>query len=138
MECKSWKSRDTQNKRQIWIWSTKLNRAKANRVLSREYTGHSKHSLLTTREMTLHMDIIDGQYQNKTDYIFCSHRLGFPGGSDGKIRPAMQETCIRSLGWEDPLQEGMATHSSILAWRILWTEEPGELQSRGLQRVGLG
>ena len=84
------------------------------------------------------MDITDGQYQNKTDYIFCSHRLGFPGGSDGKILPAMQETCIRSLGWEDPLQEGMATHSSILAWRILWTEEPGELQSRGLQRVGLG
>ena len=83
------------------------------------------------------MDITDGQYQNKTDYIFCSHKLGFPGGSDGKILPAMQETCIQSLGWEDPLQEGMATHSNILAWRILWTEEPGELQSRELQRVGL-
>ena len=43
---------------------------------------------------------------------------------------------VRFLGWEDPLEEGMATHSSILAWRIPWTEEPGGLQSIGLQRVG--
>ena len=48
----------------------------------------------------------------------------------------MQETWILSLGWEDPLEEGMATYSSILAWRIPWTEEPGGLQSLGLQRVG--
>ena len=47
------------------------------------------------------------------------------------------ETQVGSLGWENPLEEGMATHSSILAWRILWTEEPGGLQSIGLQRVGL-
>ena len=46
-------------------------------------------------------------------------------------RPAMLETWVRSLGWEDPLEEGMATHSSILAWRILWTEEPGGLLSAG-------
>ena len=43
---------------------------------------------------------------------------------------------VRSLGWEDPLEKGMATHSSILAWRILWTEGPGGLQSTGLQRAG--
>ena len=43
---------------------------------------------------------------------------------------------VRSLGWEDPLEEEMATHSSFLAWRIPWTEEPGELQSMGSQRVG--
>ena len=43
---------------------------------------------------------------------------------------------VRSLGWEDPLEEGLATHSSILVWRITWTEEPGRLQSKGLQRVG--
>ena len=43
---------------------------------------------------------------------------------------------VRSLGWEDPLESEMATHSSILAWRIQWTEEPGELQSMGSQRVG--
>ena len=49
---------------------------------------------------------------------------------------AMQEACVLSLDWEDPLEEGMATLSSILAWRILWTEEPGGLQSMGSQRVG--
>ena len=53
-----------------------------------------------------------------------------------KHLPAMRETRIRSLGWEDPLEKGMATHSSILAWRIPWTEEPGGLQSTGSQRVG--
>ena len=57
-------------------------------------------------------------------------------GTDKKNLPEMQEARGRSLGWEDPLQEEMATHSSILAWRILWTEEPGKLQSMGLQRVG--
>ena len=46
------------------------------------------------------------------------------------------ETLVRSLGWEDPLEEGLATHSSILAWRTPWTEEPGGLQSMGSQRVG--
>ena len=49
--------------------------------------------------------------------------------------PAIQETWVRSLGWKDPLEKGMTTHSSILAWRILWTEEPGRLQSMGFQRV---
>ena len=49
--------------------------------------------------------------------------------------PAKRETRIRSLGQEDPLEKGMATHSSILAWRIPWTEEPEELQSVGSQRV---
>ena len=53
-----------------------------------------------------------------------------------KNLPAVQETWIRSLGWEDPLEKEMATHSSIIAWKISWTEEPGELQSMGLQRVG--
>ena len=48
----------------------------------------------------------------------------------------MQETWVPSLGWEDPLEEDMATHSSILAWRILWAEEPGAPQSIGSQRVG--
>ena len=48
-----------------------------------------------------------------------------------KNLPTMQETLVRSLGWEDPLEKGMATHSSILVWRIPWTEEPGELQSMG-------
>jgi len=61
---------------------------------------------------------------------------GFPSGSVKNLS-AVRETQVPSLGWEDPLEEGMASHSSILAWRILWTEEPGRgLQSIGSQRVG--
>ena len=52
-----------------------------------------------------------------------------------KCLPAMRETWVRFLGWEDPLEEEMATHASILAWRIPWTEEPGGLQSTGSHRV---
>ena len=53
-----------------------------------------------------------------------------------KHLPTMQETRVQSLDWEDPLEKEMATHSSILAWEIPWMEEPGRLQSMGLQRVG--
>ena len=63
---------------------------------------------------------------------------GFPGGSVVKNLPAdagdIKETQVRSLGWEDPLEEDMATHSSTPAWRIPWTEEPGGLQSMGPQK----
>ena len=65
--------------------------------------------------------------------------MGFPGGSVVKNLPVMQEmqkTWVQSLGWEDPLEEEIATHSSTLAWKIPWTEEPGRLQSIGSQRVG--
>ena len=66
----------------------------------------------------------------------CTHtHRGFPGGSAIKNLPAMQETRVSSLGGEDPLEKGMATHSSILAWKIPWTEESGGLQSLGSQRV---
>ena len=58
---------------------------------------------------------------------------GFPGGSAVKNLPAMQEMQVQSLGEEDPLENEMATHFSILAWKILWTEEPDGLQSMGLQ-----
>ena len=63
----------------------------------------------------------------------------FPSGSEVKNRPSMQEpqeTQVQSLCREDPLEKGMTTHTSVLAWRILWTEEPSRLQSIGLQRVG--
>ena len=53
-----------------------------------------------------------------------------------KYRPAMWETRVRSLGQEDPLEKGMATHSNILAWRVPWTEEPGGVPSMGSQRIG--
>ena len=60
----------------------------------------------------------------------------FPVAETIKNLPAMQETQVQSLGWEDPLEKEMATHSSILAWRIPRTEEPGELLSMGSQRAG--
>ena len=69
----------------------------------------------------------------------CYGDWGFPGGSGVKSPPAMQEmqeTQVQSLGWDDILGEVMASHSSILTWRIPWTEEPGSLQSMGLYTVG--
>ena len=68
--------------------------------------------------------------------LLCN--TSFPGSSAGKEPPAMQETPVWSLGWEDHLEKGTATHSSILAWRIPCTEEPGGIQYMGLQRVGHG
>ena len=69
-------------------------------------------------------------------------RWHFPGGSVVKNRLPMQdmwqELLVESQGWESPLKEEMATHSSILSWRIPWTEEPCRLQFTGLQRVGHG
>ena len=59
--------------------------------------------------------------------------MGFPDGSDGKESPTMW---VQFGGWEDPLEKGTVTHSSILVCRIPWTEEPGRLQSMGLQRIG--
>ena len=61
--------------------------------------------------------------------------LGLPGGSVVKNSPAKLETQVQSLDWEDPLEEGMTTHSSILAWKIPQTEEPGWLKFMGSQRV---
>ena len=69
-------------------------------------------------------------------YNILSYFKGFLGGAVVKNLPTMQETGIQSLGWEDPLEKEMATHSSILAWEIPWTEETGRLQSMGSQRVG--
>ena len=67
--------------------------------------------------------------------IVVIYTVGFPSGSAVKNPPAMQETWIQSLGREDPLEKEMATHSSILAWKIPRTEEPGGLESMGSQRV---
>ena len=61
--------------------------------------------------------------------------LGFPGSADDKEFTCNAGDLCLIPEWEDPLEKGMATHSSILAWRIPWTEEPGMLQSMGLQRV---
>ena len=61
--------------------------------------------------------------------------MGLPWWLRGRVFLPMQETWVQSLGQEDPLKEGMATHSTILAWRIPWTEKPGGSQSMGSQRV---
>ena len=61
---------------------------------------------------------------------------GFPGGSDHKESACNAGDQVQSLGWKDPLEKGMATYSSILAWRITWRQKPGRLQSTELQRVG--
>ena len=74
LECKSRESRNTWSNRQIWPWSTKWSRAKANRVLPRECTGHSKHPLPTIQEKTLHVDITRCSTWNQTDCILCSQR----------------------------------------------------------------
>ena len=74
LECKSMKSRNTWSNRQIWLWSTEWSRAKANRVLPRECTGHSKHLLLTAQEKTYIWTSADDQHQNQIDYILCSQR----------------------------------------------------------------
>ena len=72
--------------------------------------------------------------KNYTNKVLMT-QISFTGGSGGKESPCMQETWVQSLGQEDSLEKEMATHSSILAWRIPWTEEPGGLQSMGSQRV---
>ena len=60
--------------------------------------------------------------------------MNFPGGSIVKNLPAVLETQVKSLGWEEPLEKEVATHSSILAWKIPWTEEPGGLHFMGSQK----
>ena len=69
-------------------------------------------------------------------FLYTDTILNFTCGSMVKNLPARRDTWVRSLGWEDPLEKGMGTQSSILAWRIPWTEEPGGLQSVGSQRIG--
>ena len=68
------KSRDTWSNRQVWPWSTKWSRAKANRVLSREHADYNKHLFPTMQETTLHMYTPDGQYRNQTYHVLCSQR----------------------------------------------------------------
>ena len=69
-------------------------------------------------------------------YLFEKYSYGFPGGSDGEESASNAGDLGSIPGSEDPLEKGMATYSSILAWRLPWTEEPGGLQSMGLQGIG--
>ena len=85
-------------------------------------------------QIRFHVKILGKKHKNL--YYRLWENVGFPGGSDIENMPVMQETWVQFLGWEDSLEKGMATHSSILAWRISWGEEPGGLQSTGSQKVG--
>ena len=79
-------------------------------------------------EVVKRSKLLVAKYISTRDIIWASQRV--------KNLPTIWETWLRSLGWEDPLEMEMATHSNMLAWRIPWTEEPGGLQSMELQRVG--
>ena len=111
-----------------------------------EYYSAMKRNgfLVIETGMTLNLILIMlSEIKNKKKYMlirFYLHKILEKWASLVAQRlkhlPGMQETWVRSLGWEDPLEKEMATHSSILAWRIPWTEGPGGLQSTELQRVG--
>ena len=109
LECKSRKSRNTWSNRQIWPWSTEWSRAKANRVLPRELTGHSKHPLPIAQEKTLHMDITRWPTLKLIDYILCSQRwrssiqsaktrLGADCGSDHELLIAKFRLTLKNVG----------------------------------------
>ena len=68
--------------------------------------------------------------------MWAHSTTAFPGGSDDKESACSAADWVRSLGWKDPLEMGVSTHSSILAWEVSWAEEPVRLQSLGSQRVG--
>ena len=80
---------------------------------------------------------MDRSHQNKHCFISYDVKIGASlMAQTVNNLCAMQETWVQSLDWEDPLEKKTATHSSILAWKIPWAEDPGRLQSMGLQRVG--
>ena len=137
LECKIRKSRDTWNNRQIWPWSNKWSRAKANRVLPRKCTGHSKHPLPTAQEKTLHMDITRWSTQ-KSDWLYSLQPkmeklhtvnknktrswLWFRSWNPYyQIQTQIEES--REKHWE----KAMAPHSNTRSWKIPWTEKPGRL-----------
>ena len=96
-----------------------------------------KHQICSRIEDIWKFQKVGMQKELKTRRVVASPYVfwGYPSGSAVK-NPAMQETQVWSLGWKDLLEEEMATHSSILTWRIPWTEEPGRLQCMGSQRIG--
>ena len=85
-----------------------------------------------------HFSRLDSESQADQTKNLCFQMFPQPSLVAQRVKclPAMQETRVQSLGWEDPLEKEMAPHSSTLAWKIPWTEEPGGLQSMGSQRVG--
>ena len=99
-----------------------------------DFTDHPSKSILFL-ERVLFLSLLELPIFNYYCYIPLLFRASLVVQSVKNL-PAMQETQVQSLGREDPLEKGMATHSSVIAWRIPWTEEPGRLPSVGLHRVG--
>ena len=96
----------------------------------------SSHCLFCVQiSLFIRTPIITRAHPDDFNLLASLKALGLPGGSAVKNLPVMQEMQVRSLDWKDPLEEGMATPSGILAWRVLWTEKPDGLQSVGSQRV---
>ena len=94
-------------------------------TLTEVYTGQPQEAPFDTIYQTKNYILLDLEFSSRTSLV----------AQFLKSLPAMQETWVRSLGQEDPLEKEMASHSSILAWRIPWTEKPGRLQSMGSQRI---
>ena len=129
LECKSKKSRDIWSNRQIWPCSTKWSRAKTNRVVPREGTGHSKYPLPTTQDKTLHMDITRWSYQNQIDYILCrwrwrrsiqsvKTRLGIDCGSDHELLIAKFRLKLKKVGKSTmPFMYDLNQIPMIIQWR---------------------
>ena len=98
---------------------------------------HRQPDLLSRERRPAYMEERMSAYIWQASIFYSpASKMDFPGGSDSKASATMRETWVQSLGREDPPEKDMATHSSILAWKIPWTEEPGRLQSMGSQRLG--
>ena len=112
---------------------------------NRKYVCWPEFSGVATQTWCGKVDYLDAQEAGKwwvwgweaTEGSFKQQRASLAAQRVRNL-PAMQETWVWSLGWQDPPENGMATHSSVLAWRIPWTEEPGDLQAMGSQRVRHG
>ena len=129
LECKSRRSRDTWSNRQIWPWSTKWSMSKANRILPRECTGHSKHLLPTTQEKTLHMDITRWSIPKSDWFILCSQRwrssiqsakiiLGVDCGTDYELLVAKFRPKLKKVGKTTrSFRYGLNKSLTIIQWK---------------------
>ena len=127
--CQSKTSRNTWSNRQIWPWSTKQSRSKANRVLPRECTGHRKHPLPTTQEKTLHMDITRWSILKPIDYILCRQRWrssiqsvktrpGADCGSDHELLIAKFRLKLKKIGKTTrPFRYDLIQTPMIIQWK---------------------
>ena len=112
----------------IWWWEHNIKHASS--------IGHVEDDSRLFTHWNLEIDKRQRNFPMTLNASTCNKVMGFPSGSAIKNLPAVWDTRVQFLGGEDPLEEGMATDSIILAWRISWTEEPGGLRSTGSQRVG--